>query len=165
MTDGASRAHLLGRVGVVEERIRLLVAERRAEDPQPDDPFRGLYLSEEAVDRLLGTVPGTPRPVVPSSRLEACERAADRAQEEGHRLRLRELAAVLGLSVLDVDLLLVALAADLDPRFEQLFGYLNDDVTRRRPSAAVALTLCGAALSDAGARARLLSGPLVTGDL
>lgn len=165
MTDGASRAHLLGRVGVVEERIRLLVAERRAEDPQPDDPFRGLYLSEEAVDRLLGTVPGTPRPVVPSSRLEACERAADRAQEEGHRLRLRELAAVLGLSVLDVDLLLVALAADLDPRFEQLFGYLNDDVTRRRPSAAVALALCGAALSDAGARARLLSGPLVTGDL
>ncbi|MFI7482633.1 AAA family ATPase [Kocuria sp. M1R5S2] len=165
MTAGASRAHLLGRVGVVEERIRRLVAERRAEDPQPDDPFRGLYLSEEAVDRLLGAAPAISRPVPASARLEECERAADRAAEAGHRLRLRELAAVLGLTELDVDLLLVAVAAELDPRFEQLFGYLNDDVTRRRPSASVALALCGAALSDAGARARLLSGPLVTGDL
>jgi hypothetical protein len=165
MTGTASLAHLLGRVGVVEERIRQLVAERRAEDPQPDDPFRGLYLSEEAVDRLLGTARRAPRPVEASPRWAECERAADRAQENGHRLRLRELATALGLTDLDVDLLLVALAAELDPRFEQLFGYLNDDVTRRRPSAGVALALCGAALSDAGARARLLSGPLVTGDL
>ena len=33
---------------------------RRADDPAPDDPFRGLYLSDEAVDRLLdptGQVP------------------------------------------------------------------------------------------------------------
>lgn len=165
MTEEASLAHLLGRVGVVEERIRWLVAERRAVDPQPDDPFRGLYLSEEAVDRLLGTAPAAPRSPAASRRWEECERAADRAQEAGHRLRLRELAGVLGLSALDVDLLLVGLAADLDPRFEQLFGYLNDDVTRRRPSAAVALALCGADLSDAGARARLLSGPLVGGDL
>jgi len=165
VTGAASLAHLLGRIGVVEERIRRLVAERRAEDPQPDDPFRGLYLSEEAVDRILSAPPAHPGVPVASPRLEACERAADRAEQDGQRLRLRELAAVVGLSDLDVDLLLVALAADLDPRFEQLFGYLNDDVTRRRPSASVALTLCGAALADAGARARLLSGPLVTGDL
>ena len=57
MTENPSLAHLLGRVGVVEERIRILVATRRADDPQPDDPFRGLYLSEEAVDRLLGGAP------------------------------------------------------------------------------------------------------------
>jgi hypothetical protein len=165
VTGSANLSHLLGRLGVVEERIRRLVAERRAEDPQPDDPFRGLYLSEEAVDRILAAAPERPGVPVASPRLEACERAADRAERDGQRLRLRELAAVAGLSDLDVDLLLVALAADLDPRFEQLFGYLNDDVTRRRPSAAVALALCGAALSDAGARARLLSGPLVTGYL
>jgi hypothetical protein len=53
MGQNPSLAHILGRVGVVEERIRALVALRRADDPQPDDPFRGLYLSEEAVDRLL----------------------------------------------------------------------------------------------------------------
>ena len=38
MTENPSLAHLLGRVGAVEERIRLLVAARRAQDPQPARP-------------------------------------------------------------------------------------------------------------------------------
>ena len=40
-------AHLLGRAGLVEERIRALVEHRRRDDPAPDDPFRGLYLTDE----------------------------------------------------------------------------------------------------------------------
>ena len=172
MTANPSLAHVLARVGVVEERIRMLVAARRAEDPQPDDPFRGLYLSDEAVDRLLADVGAPPEPLGgeagpagASPRQLHCEHLADEAEQAGHRLRLRELGTTFGLLPLDIDLLLVALAADLDPRFEQLFGYLNDDVTRRRPSAAVALALCGTPLSSAEGRARLLSGPLITGGL
>lgn len=170
MSENPSLAHLLGRVGVLEERIRLLVASRRAEDPQPDDPFRGLYLSDEAVDRLLsGASPYLERDGQDASgaaeRQLQCELAADEAEEAGHRLRLREIAATFGLSPLDVDLLLVALAADLDPRFEQFFGYLNDDVTRRRPSVAVALALSGEPLTAAEGRARLLTGPLITAGL
>lgn len=171
MGQNPSLAHILGRVGVVEERIRALVALRRADDPQPDDPFRGLYLSEEAVDRLLEGAQSSLEdgndgwPGAATARQRECEALADAAQEAGHPLRLRALADTFGLSALDVDLLLVALAADLDPRFEQFFGYLNDDVTRRHPSVAVALALCGEPLTSAGARARLLSGPLVSGGL
>lgn len=171
MGQNPSLAHVLGRVGVVEERIRALVALRRADDPQPDDPFRGLYLSEEAVDRLLEGAQSSLEdgsdgwPGAATARQRECEALADAAQEAGHPLRLRELADTFGLSALDLDLLLVALAADLDQRFEQLFGYLNDDVTRRRPSVAVALALCGEPLTSAGARARLLSGPLISGGL
>jgi hypothetical protein len=172
MTENPSLAHVLSRVGAVEERIRLLVAARRAEDPQPDDPFRGLYLSDDAVDRLLaqetGGVEGRGTGMGPgwrSPRLAECEARADAAQADGHTLRLRDMAVTFGLDSLDVDMLLVALAADLDPRFEQFFGYLNDDVTRHRPSVAVALALCGTPLSAFDGRARLLSGPLVTGGL
>jgi hypothetical protein len=162
VTADASLAHLLARVAVVEERIRALVETRRADDPQPDDPFRGLYLSDEAVDRLLASAGAvTPGWAGGDPRLTTCEAAADAAQAAGHRVRLRELAATFGLVPLDVEVLLVALACDLDARFEQLFGYLNDDVTRRRPSAAVALTLCGVPLSSAEGRSRLLYGPLV----
>lgn len=167
MTTGttSSLAHVLGRLGVVEDRIRLLVAERRATDPAPDDPFRGLYLSDEAVDRLLAT---PRRPQVWSRtavRLDACESAADLAAESGAELRLRDLAATFDLDPVDVDLLLVALAADVDPRFESFFGYLNDDVSRRRPSAAVALELAGVVLTSPAGHAHLLHGPLVTGGL
>jgi hypothetical protein len=162
---GHSAAHLFGRLGVVEERVRSLVAARRAVDPAPDDPFRGLYLSDEAVDRLLQESPADPGRLDDGSRLEACEATADEAEDAGCRLRLRDLAATFGLHSVDVDLLLVGLAADLDPRFEQLFGYLNDDVTRRRPSVALALELAGVPLSSPTGHAHLTHGPLVAGGL
>ncbi|WP_019180826.1 ATP-binding protein [Microbacterium yannicii] len=165
MIDDPSVAHLLGRVGAIEDRIRRLVTARRAVDPQPDDPFRGLYLSDEMVDRLLAGVPGVPDWSDASARLAETEQNADLAEAAGHRLRLRRMAQAFTLSPIDVDLLVIALAADLDPRFERFFGYLNDDVGRRRPSVSVALELCGVPLTSAADRARLISGPLVSGGL
>ena len=58
MSDQSLR-YLLRRVGLVEDRIRALVQHRRADDPAPDDPFRGLYLTEEAVDQLLAPTDGS----------------------------------------------------------------------------------------------------------
>jgi hypothetical protein len=160
----ADLAYLLDRARVVEQRIRALVATRRADDPQPDDPFRGLYLSDNAIDRLLAA--GARRPLSPDGAGRAdCEAPADAVEAAGRPLRLRSLARAFGLDALDVDLLLIGLVADLDARFEQLFGYLNDDVTRRRPSVGVALALAGRHGADADGRARLVTGPLVAGGL
>ncbi len=53
------------------------------------------------------------------------------------------LAGQLGLTELDVRILLIALAPDLDRTFEPLYGYLNDDVSRRRATTGLALDLCG----------------------
>ena len=140
-------AHLLGRVGIVEDRIRTLVAERRADDPAPDDPFRGLYVTDEAVDRLLAPMPAAPPPA-DGPRRAAVEERADRAAAAGRagdadgaggQVRLRALADRFELTPLDVELLLIALIPDLDSRFERLYGYLNDDVTRRRATVGLAL--------------------------
>ncbi len=77
--------------------------------------------------------------------------------------RLRPLAERAGLTGVDVELLLVALAPDLDSRFEQFYGYLNDDVTRRRATAGLALRLCGIPEASAAGRARLdADSPLIT---
>ena len=71
-----STRYLLGRAMLVEERIRTLVAHRRGHDPAPDDPFRGLYLSDEVVDALLTATP--PAPDAASERRDALERACRR---------------------------------------------------------------------------------------
>ncbi len=132
----------------IEQRIRALVAERRAVDPAPDDPFRGLYLSDDAVDAIL------------ARRHLLAER--DEVEPEA----LASFASAFGLDGLDVELLLVALAPDVDSRFEQLYGYLNDDVTRRRAGVELALALCGLPGADAAGRARLSPGSaLVDGGL
>lgn len=154
--------YLLGRAQLIETRVRELVTLRRAGDPSPDDPFRGLYVSEETVDRLLDGAAPDPTPPDSDTRVEL-EADADAAEAGGTPLRLRRLARDAALTPLDVELLLIALLPDLDTRFERLYGYLNDDVTRRRASVGLALQLAGASAMTAGARARLeLSRPLVS---
>ncbi|MFJ9765082.1 ATP-binding protein [Streptomyces erythrochromogenes] len=143
------------RLRLVEERVRLAVQLRRAVDPDPDDPYRGQYLTPEAVDRILaaGEEHGPRLPVL----------TPDGAPPPGSPLGV--LATRFGLDPLDLDLLLIALAPDLDARFERLYGYLNDDLTRRRPTVGLALELCGRR-GSAAARSRLSPGaPLVAGGL
>ncbi|WP_234392704.1 ATP-binding protein [Streptomyces sp. XY152] len=139
---------LWARLGAVERRVREAVAVRRDADPDPDDPYRGQYLTPEAVARILDEPGGLDLP------------AQDPWQPPA-RSPLGTLARRFGLSPLDLDLLLVALAPDLDARFERLYGYLNDDLTRRRPTVGLALELCG--LGGASpARFRLAPGaPLI----
>jgi DNA-binding NarL/FixJ family response regulator len=80
--------------------------------------------------------------------------------------RLGTLAAAAGLTPLDEDLLLVALVPDVDSRFEQFYGYLNDDVTRRRATVGLALRLCGVPEASAAGRSRLdLDAPLLRAGL
>jgi len=175
-----SAAHLLGRAAVVEARVAALVARRRAGDPDPDDGFRGLYVSDAQADALLaggttqadallasGAALAAPAPdPAAEALLAAAEADADAAEAAGADLRLRRLARAFGLDPFDVELLLVALAPDLDPRLERLYGYLNDDVSRRRASAGLALELCGAPRPGGAQRARLgPAGPLVAGGL
>ncbi|WP_232265423.1 AAA family ATPase [Streptomyces pactum] len=148
----AGLRHLLDRAVLVEERVRRAVDARQQTDPAPDDAFRGLYLSDEAVRRLLdhGRTLATPDAADAAAHAEA-ERRADTAPPS----RLRLLTHDFGLTELDLEILLIALLPDLDDRFESFYGYLNDDVTRRRPTIGLALGLCGLPAADAAARTRL----------
>jgi winged helix domain-containing protein/ATPase family protein associated with various cellular activities (AAA) len=148
----ASLRHLLARLALVEARVRRAVDLRRADDPNPDDPFRGLYLTDEMAARLLAA-PDAPLPADPGWDEHRARVEADADAVAGESLRLRELTAAFGLDPLEIDVLLVALAPDLDARFEKLYGYLNDDVTRRRATVGLALELCGKPAAAAGGRA------------
>lgn len=144
------------RLGRVEQRVREAVAARRAVDPDPDDPYRGQYLTPEGAARILETRDAfTPVP--------AYEDGAVPDAPAGSRIGL--LAERFGLAPLDVELLLVAMAPDIDTRFERLYGYLNDDLTRRRPTIGLALELCGLPAAGSGRFRFAPSAPLVAGGL
>lgn len=155
MTEDESLSHLLSRAVIVEQRVRRAVSARQETDPDPDDAFRGLYLSDGRVQRLLDD---GRRIVVPEFTTEPAEPAGP--------TRLSLVTMEFDLTELDTEILLIALIPDLDDRFEAFYGYLNDDVTRRRPSVGLALGLCGLSAADAGARGRLgPSAPLRAGGL
>ena len=144
----------------LEQRVSRVVAHRRADDPAPDDPFRGLYVTDETVDRLLA-----PRRATASRRaVDDGPLQVDPLQEpEG---RLAALARAAELTPAEVDILLIALAPDVDARFERLYGYLNDDVSRRRASTGLALELAQLSPLDPWTRQRFdVAAPLVRAGL
>ncbi|WP_407690798.1 ATP-binding protein [Saccharothrix syringae] len=153
--------YLWARLSAVEWRVRRAVDERRAADPSPEDPYRGLYLTPEAVRDVLAA-PRQPPLQVPEPDPELDALAA-LVPDPGPRL-LR-LAADFGLAPVDLEFLLVAMAPDVDARFERLYGYLNDDVTRRRATVGLALRLCGEPVAGPGRFRFAASAPLVAGGL
>jgi hypothetical protein len=122
--------------GLLARAVQVAVATFGATPPGNQtggDPFRGLYVSDADAARIvhrgaepLGAQLSTVDPLVDLTT------AGDRWQT---------LARVFSLSQLEVDVVAIALAPDVDLRYERLFGYLHDDVTRRRPTVDLALQL------------------------
>nr|WP_235032402.1 ATP-binding protein [Actinacidiphila yanglinensis] len=154
------------RLGLLRDRVAALVEQRSSTDPTADDPLRGLYLSDEAVWHLLRPAgeeddgaTGTDTAPFGGDEPEGAEPGAFGTGGD----RLHRLTARLGLSELDARILLCALAPDLDRTFEPLYGYLNDDVSRRRATIGLALDLCGVPAHRAEGRAAFHpSAPLVS---
>lgn len=63
---------------------------------------------------------------------------------------LAALADELELSNREMGLLLLALAPELDPKYQRIFGYLNDDLSRRCPTLGLACAILGAAFELRG---------------
>ena len=83
--------------------------------------------------------------------------------QTGRLLRLASLQSLFWLSPADVDVVLLALAPELEPRYETLFGYLQNDATRTRPTVDLALNLlAGSREQKISARSSFSpAGPLI----
>ena len=139
-----SLAHLLGRLDVAPPA-------RRRRRRRPPGRRRGARrpvpraVPERRRDRRAAAQrPGLGAPATSPPNAGRPSRRRPTPRRAGAALRLRALADRFGLDDLDVELLLTAMAPDVDDRFERYYGYLNDDVTRRRVSVGLALGLAGA---------------------
>lgn len=57
-------------------------------------------------------------------------------------LSLPVLSRLFGLTPVEANVLISCLAPEIDARYERLYGYLQDDMTRRRPSIGLVLAFC-----------------------
>lgn len=98
------------------------------------DPFRGLYITQQEVERLIAGASDAPGfeseielPAYPPL------------------IQLREL---FQLSAADEQIIVIALAPEVELRYERIYSYLQDDVTRKRPTVELCLKLFAAGLHD-----------------
>jgi hypothetical protein len=130
------------------------------------DELLGLFISDREIDALLGGLYSSRRTgsanlgeataeisgliVETASRHD---RRTSSAVAEGIELRLVTLADRLGLSPLEIGVVMLALSPEIDRRYGRIFGYLNDDASLRGPTVDLVLDLyCGNLAERAWAR-------------
>ena len=126
MSSPADSVDLLLSFDALDARIRGAVESVAATDPNPSDPFRGLYISDELAVELA---------------------------QEGPRNDLDDRIALtgrlLGLTDLETAVLVLCAAPELGAHYGRLYAYLHDDVTRKLASPRLAARL----LADSGVAA------------
>jgi len=126
LRGAALRPMLVGALGRLDPVLGVAIEQqaRRLGPQSLIDPWRGMHLELAEVRRLL-------------AHAEAPAGAAGVADLLG--AAMAPLPALAGVGVtdwspLDLALWLLVLAPELDLRYERLYGYLQDDLTRRRPT-------------------------------
>jgi len=118
----------------------------------PHDAFRGFYTANEEIGGMASRPFGTSwgqMVTLSAEESTALRHSYAQAQHELQQfmkqaeqpLRLQQLQSAFNLSQFELDTLLICLAPTLDLRYEQLYGFLQDHVNRRRPTINLVLNL------------------------
>ncbi len=154
--------HLLDELKRLDLLIHLqVIKQRHWQLANPLDQFKGMIISEQEIAVLLAGVSsqlgGEARHASPlmntdDSENQSLEEALCRLEsqiekrraaslKEGIYLSLPHLAQLFHLTPFEEQCLLICLAPELDRKYEKLHAYLQDDVTRKKPSVDLVLNL------------------------
>jgi hypothetical protein len=120
--------------------IQAAVARAQALGSDPADTLRGLVISHEEIDTYLKQPPlsaawsGETLPLLFDASVE--------------NTAFTRLAATFNLSSLDCYIFLLALAPELDRRYERFYAYLQDDISQRRPTVHLMMNFLGNSVEE-----------------
>ncbi|MBP2326543.1 AAA+ superfamily predicted ATPase [Kibdelosporangium banguiense] len=149
--------HLLALDRLIERQV---VAQRREHKQRRGlDARNHVLVSDDEVDRLLGTSPSDilMRPTGDGHPIDTeILGRAGASLIAGVRLPLDDLVRVFQLSPFELWTVVICLAPEVDRKYDRLYAYLQDDITRRRPSIDLVISLlCDSPAERWRARAHL----------
>ncbi|TFG89789.1 MAG: ATP-binding protein, partial [Candidatus Atribacteria bacterium] len=126
----------------------------KAEHGERADSFQGLFISDNEINTILNTHPYSTE-FYTDKDFEKIDVLVEeiglkklKTIREGSILRLHTLSELFHLTPFEIDALLICLAPELDLRYEKLYSYLQDDVTRKRPTVDLVMRLLCHSLDD-----------------
>lgn len=148
LSDELSRLKLLIHRQVIKQQTR--------QSDNMWNQFKGLVLSDEEINGMLADIDN---PILDENSLKSqdlenqvflkaigelesrIEKRRSASLEEGIYLPLVHMSQLFKLTPFEEQCLLICMAPELDRKYEKLFAYLQDDVTQKRPSVDLVLTL------------------------
>ncbi len=130
-------------------RLRVLIFRQKLAELQNDLPDTHLYISHGEIDRLLyhdDSVIKETEEIKEIRRLilKLCSKIAERVNnslKQGVYLALPQLARIFGLSLFETEVIIVCIAPELNSKYDKIYAYLQDDITRKKPSIDLMLDL------------------------
>lgn len=169
--------HLFDELRRLDLLLLLEIEHIRKQATSTESPeFRGLFLSETEINAMLVNSPeAETRSSSPSNRTVEYLQDAIRELEQQINVRIKaaEMAGLVfplyhlkehfRLAPFDMDTLLICLAPELDLKYEKIYAYLNNDITRKKPTVDLILRLtCNTVREKINGRKRLeYEAPLV----
>jgi SpoVK/Ycf46/Vps4 family AAA+-type ATPase len=138
----------------------LLLTQNTHQTPGPLDQFKGLVLTENEISSLLirlGKTTGAPDDIRTDqavlmnelSRLDSeIDAKLSASLINGTYLSLHRISELFALTPFEERCLIASLAPEVDRSYEKLYAYLQDDVTRKKPSIDLLMKLQLSSIND-----------------
>jgi len=122
----------------LDKRLELAIAAAQIAygSEEAADPYRGLHLTLEEMEQLLNREPG-----VPTFQLETETGGESLFNLVSENSSLYWLQQTYGLSDFDLEVVAIALAPEIDRRYERMYAFLQENVTYTLPSVDLTLNL------------------------
>ncbi len=141
MPSTETEEHLQAACRWLDALLRRHLLRLRSEREHLPDQFRGLCITESQMDDMLADGPEPASRSAAEAEIAALRREETRIAERYRASALNQLCTRFGLSDFERRVLLIALAPELELRFQTLYAYIQNDVTRKLPSIDLMLTL------------------------
>jgi hypothetical protein len=148
--------HILDELARIELRLFYQIKTRRRDNASNNEGvLRGCFISDQEMDdfehhltflsdRLSAGEVDPSNTAIAELEQQIQEKIASRKQdvlETGQELRLDRLSTLFHLSPQERDILLICLLPEIDLKYQRLYGYLQDDITKKMPTVDTALRL------------------------
>ncbi len=131
-----------------------LLKKQHGQPANPLEQFKGLVITEQEIEVLLNdglqnentyTVSSEQRIDDLTEALNGLEKHIEQRRaasiDQGVYLSLHQLSVVFNLSLFEERCLLICMAPELNRKYEKLYAYLQDDITRKNPSIGLVMDL------------------------
>lgn len=162
--------HIFDELYRIDLIVRHYIKKKMEGQNEEYNDFRGLFISEDEINSILRTQFLAYENIDTDTELDNIEklnreikRQKVESTQNGMILRLHILEELFELTSFQKDVLLICMAAELDLHYEKLYSYLQNDVTKKRPSIDLTIKLlCHSAKEGYKARENFtITAPLI----
>jgi len=151
----------------IDKIIRLYLEKWRTEHSKDADDLLGLCITENEVNTIIQTQMYEPETGSVNEKIQTVSREIFESLEKEKSMRLHDLKNLFQLDSFEVGILLICLASELDMKCEKLCSYLQNDITKKRPTVDLVINmLCPSMEEKFKAREHFsTAGPLIRNHL